>query len=454
MAFAVQARWAEALALAERDQVAAAEARAADEATTAKAVNEFFCRDVFGRVNPLLIGDRELKVRTVLDEVAPQIEARFAARPLAEATVRHAVGDAYLGLGELTKARPQLERAFALRLQGLGDLNADTLLSQARLSLALVMFGDFHRSRSLAEVAVQNARLALGDDHPVTLTLQLTLGTILGGKAEAEEHMAAAEAGMSRLYGRDDPQALAALALLAKIRAYNGRFDAAESDIRRGLEAQARMPEGVAAVGVRGHFTYRLGDLEFHRGHYTQAAAAYARAIDDFANVFGEDNPTFTGNIRFMRGIALQLAGRYAEAADALAEAEASYLKKLPPNAPNVVLVPPFIARCFLAIGRGPEATAKVRAVVADVDRLERSDWEGVYAHAVLGACLTAEGKYAEAEPHLLAAHQGLAANPDPVPPGARPIVTDINRWTAELYEAWGKPEEAAKWRAQLQGLQ
>jgi serine/threonine protein kinase len=453
VAFAVQARRAETLAVAERDQVAAAEARAADEAAEAKAVNEFFCRDVLGRANPLLFGDREMKVRTILDEITPQIESRFGSRPLAEATVRHAVGDAYLGMGEMARARPQLERAFAIRQQLLGDRNPDTLLTQGGLALVTGIFGDHKRSRSLAEEAVQKARKALGDDHPVTLKLRSIWGNYLVGKIEAEEHLAAAEAGMSRLYGRDDPWTLLTLSLLAKARTYIGHFDAAEADIRRGLQAQARMPDGLTAISLRGHFTYRLGDLEFHRRRYLQAADAYARAIDDFAKVWGEDNPGFTSNVRLCRGISLQLAGRYPEAVAALAEAEASYLKKLPPNAPNAVGARAFLARCLLATGHRAEAIAKARAAIegADADALLLGELEEAYPHAVLGACLTAEGKYAEAETHLRAAHKVLAANQAPVSPGYRPMLTEIDRWTAELYEAWGKPDEAAKWRKELE---
>jgi serine/threonine protein kinase len=197
VAFAIHARRAEAEAVADRDRAAEAEARAADEAATARSVNEFFCRDVFGRANPLQAGDPDLKVRTALDEVAPRIDSRFAGRLLAEATVRDAVGDAYLGLGEMAKGQPQLERAFAIRHQELGDCDPDTLLTQARLSLVTGMFGDPKRARSMAREALQKAQAALGEDHPVTLELQLNMGTVLGARTEAEEHFAAAEAGMS-----------------------------------------------------------------------------------------------------------------------------------------------------------------------------------------------------------------------------------------------------------------
>jgi tetratricopeptide (TPR) repeat protein len=65
-----------------------------------------------------------------------------------------------------------------------------------------------------------------------------------------------------------------------------------------------------------------------------------------------------------------------------------------------------------------------------------------------LGASLSGQAKYTEAEPLLLKAYEGLAerarANPDP----AR--ATNMQQTAAQLiqlYEAWGKPTQAAEWR-------
>jgi tetratricopeptide (TPR) repeat protein len=115
--------------------------------------------------------------------------------------------------------------------------------------------------------------------------------------------------------------------------------------------------------------------------------------------------------------------------------------------------VRPYLARCLLATGRRAEATAKARAAVEGAAALGRFDLTAMYANTVLAACLTGDGKYAEAESHLLAAQKCLA-DPVTVLPGMRPLVADYFRWTAELYEAWGKPDEAAKWRARLKAWQ
>jgi hypothetical protein len=61
-----------------------------------------------------------------------------------------------------------------------------------------------------------------------------------------------------------------------------------------------------------------------------------------------------------------------------------------------------------------------------------------------IGGCLIKLKRYREAEEHLLVAYAGLKA--------ARGEQHDLTRRTVsrliELYEAWGKPDQAAPYRA------
>jgi tetratricopeptide (TPR) repeat protein len=69
-----------------------------------------------------------------------------------------------------------------------------------------------------------------------------------------------------------------------------------------------------------------------------------------------------------------------------------------------------------------------------------------VYTESLLGECLTGLGRYDEAERLLLHAYPLLrdqpGADPEPTLAAARRLV--------KLYEAWGKPDEAARWRTHL----
>jgi hypothetical protein len=76
------------------------------------------------------------------------------------------------------------------------------------------------------------------------------------------------------------------------------------------------------------------------------------------------------------------------------------------------------------------------------------NDWRTAEARSLLGEALTGLERYEEAETYLLAGHASLDES---LPAGRRtqklpPAVERLVR----LYDAWGKPEKAAEWRAKL----
>ncbi len=62
------------------------------------------------------------------------------------------------------------------------------------------------------------------------------------------------------------------------------------------------------------------------------------------------------------------------------------------------------------------------------------------------GACLTKLERYEEAQEHLLAGYEGLKKAQGKEHKQTRKALQRL----VELYEAWGKPEQAAEWRAKL----
>ena len=72
--------------------------------------------------------------------------------------------------------------------------------------------------------------------------------------------------------------------------------------------------------------------------------------------------------------------------------------------------------------------------------------WRLAGSRADYGTCLIQQERYGSAEELLLAAHPVLSASLGPEHDRTRKAVTHL----VELYEAWGKPEEAAEYRALL----
>ncbi len=79
---------------------------------------------------------------------------------------------------------------------------------------------------------------------------------------------------------------------------------------------------------------------------------------------------------------------------------------------------------------------------------LGENHWRTAEARSLLGEALTGLERYEEAETHLLDGHAGLDAS---LPGGRRTqkLPSSIDR-LVRLYDAWGKPEKAAEWRAKL----
>ena len=75
---------------------------------------------------------------------------------------------------------------------------------------------------------------------------------------------------------------------------------------------------------------------------------------------------------------------------------------------------------------------------------LPKGHWGTANSESLLGACLAKQGRFAEAGPMLLASYEVIASAPGVPPIRVRQALGRI----VVLYEAWGKPEEAANWRA------
>ncbi|MHC4609135.1 MAG: tetratricopeptide repeat protein, partial [Planctomycetota bacterium] len=67
-----------------------------------------------------------------------------------------------------------------------------------------------------------------------------------------------------------------------------------------------------------------------------------------------------------------------------------------------------------------------------------------------LGTCLTALGRFAEAERELLEAYDSLRGQLGGGHPYTQKVVADL----IDLYEAWGKPAQAAEWKTRLDEIE
>ena len=107
----------------------------------------------------------------------------------------------------------------------------------------------------------------------------------------------------------------------------------------------------------------------------------------------------------------------------------------------------------LLQTRRHAQAEPILRECLAIFQKKEPEAWTTFHARSLLGGALLGQEKYADAEPVLVQGYEGLEAREGRIPRlYARHHVAEAGRRIVRLYEAWGRPEKAAEWRAKLAG--
>ena len=73
-----------------------------------------------------------------------------------------------------------------------------------------------------------------------------------------------------------------------------------------------------------------------------------------------------------------------------------------------------------------------------------------VWALCLIGAALLGQQKYAEAEPMLLRGYEGMKKREATIPANRKFYVAEAANRLVQLYDAWDRPEDAARWRQEL----
>ena len=96
------------------------------------------------------------------------------------------------------------------------------------------------------------------------------------------------------------------------------------------------------------------------------------------------------------------------------------------------------------------DAESSLRECLAIRERAQPELWSTFNARSLLGGSLLGQKKYAEAEPLLLSGFEGMKAREAKVPVKSKDRLPEALGRIIQLYEAVGKVDEAARWRAKL----
>lgn len=220
-----------------------------------------------------------------------------------------------------------------------------------------------------------------------------------------------------------------------------GDLDAAEQMLRENLDTTTRVlgadhPNAAAA-------TTSLASLMIARGDGAGAEVLLRKALEVNRRLFPNKPIEYVGNLNTLAA-ALELQRRLEESEAVLDECLRIARSNLRDDHPRVLTYTANMARVRIARGAGAATESSLRRVLGARQRFyPAADWRIAQAQSLLGAALMAQARYAEAEPLMIAADNGL----QPIAgPQARERLANRARLVS-LYGLLKRPQQADFYR-------
>jgi non-specific serine/threonine protein kinase/serine/threonine-protein kinase len=424
-----------------------AESEAREAAATAEYVSEFLT-SLFQVSNPSEARGNAITAREILDVGASKIRAELADQPEVQTRLMGTMGSVYKNLGLVEQANSLLVEALEQGRRVLEDDPSTIALILTELGDSQRMAGRYEEAESSALEALEIRRLALGEKHADTLRSISNLGLIRieqGRYAEAEPLFVELLALHRQVRGVDDNEIrLTTMHNLALVYRNRGRYEEAEPLWSEVLEARRRIlgddhPNTTATMG-------NLGMLYHDLRRYEEAERLMLETLANKRRVQGEDHPDVWVS---MNNLALLYSdmSRYDEAERLYGEVLEFVQSTYGEAHPGTIVSMGNLGDLYTTMGRYEEAERLLGTAMRNVENLfPRIHVVTGFTIRKLGRCLSGMRRFEEAETKLLEAHeiqtQAVGAGHDQT----KKVVKNL----VELYDAWGRPEKARRWREAL----
>ncbi|MHC4956377.1 MAG: tetratricopeptide repeat protein [Planctomycetota bacterium] len=380
--------WADAAALHDKAKAKAGEEDPAPEAVSAK--------------------DEGGRAIAFLEETLERQKAKLGPDHPDTCQAMHSLALAYQNAGKLDKALPLLESVVELVTAEFGPDHPNTVGATQNLAVAYWRGGRLDKSIPLFEKLLKHHEAAHGRQHLNTLSVVANLGVNYrdaGRLADAipllDEARRAAKEHSQLAWVTGELHAAYDIAF----KTWLGLADPALAAKRwpvliRSLETEAGADHAATLMAMN-----NLGYALARSRQFADAEAMLKKTIEREVRVLGEGHLMLL-QTRTNLGEMYQLQERHAEA------------EKL------------------------------LRQCLAEREKKEPNSFRLASTQSMLGRVLAEQKKFAEAEPLLLAGYKGLKENAGKTPDWGKYYLPDTLEWLAQLYEDWGKKDEAAKWRS------
>jgi eukaryotic-like serine/threonine-protein kinase len=446
---AVRATQAEKDTRAERDRALEAEKLASEEKQNAEASLRFLLTDVLEQADPWQQPKSDLTVRALLDQAAARLEANQNMPPLVKASIRRTMGSVYYGLWELMTAEKQLREAYELQKEYAGENNRETLTTAYKLGMLYWIQSDYAQAEPLYVRVVEGRRQLLGEEDRDTLAATNSLANMYKYRDESERALPLLTKALEtsrRVYGENDWLTLMLSRSLGSAYVVGGQYAEAEQILVPTLNnsPDKRNPNTLIVESVLATLYYEMGRLD-------DAERLGLHAYQLRKEVLGELNAhtlyseALLANIYIAKG---QLDKARPLWSDFRKEAHAQQ-DRLPPF---VIWRVGEVGLALLKQQQFAESETFLRFYLDLAGKKHPPGWRRSNAVSALGECLLGQKDFAKAEPLLKEGYEGLLKHQAKTPASFRQSqLTDALQRLVRFYEGAGTPDEAARWRKELE---
>jgi tetratricopeptide (TPR) repeat protein len=365
-------------------------------------------------------------------------------------TSQHRLALAYKAQLKFAEAEALYKEVLAVRATKLGPNHLDTVATKDMLAVLYHSRGEYALARKLTEEVLAIRTSKLGADHPDTLTTRHHLAELHHAQGNLSLAMAQYEevlAVRASKLGADHPRVLSIRQDVATLYRDRGQFDLAEAQYKEVLAAR------IARQGTDHPDTlYCRNNLAVLYHVMNRLDEEIALKEETVRRAKATGHPAALG---MQAGLAAAYcdARRFDDAVPLLEEVH----RRATDNR-DLAWVGNALLTAYVKAGRAAEAVALARGQAkAARGHFPADSPQLAAALAPPGQALFEVGAYAEAESLLLDNYRGLRRTADEATVPSKDqqlLLRDSVTRLVHLYDAWGKVDEAAKWRKELEATQ
>ncbi len=356
---------------------------------------------------------------------------------------------------QLDKALPLLEETLELSKETLGPEHPDTLTRMGALALAYREGGQLDKSLPLAEATLTLMTESLGPEHPHTLTALTTLAVIYDESGQTDKALPIYEESLKRtrsVLGPEHPDTLNAVNNLAiayqeaqKFEKSLPLFEELVTLSQRVLgEKHPKTALAMANLGVNYRDVGRLAEAVtmLERAHDARVLSGVRTALLETYVAAGERQKT------------VAIVGEFVAVAH----------EQMQADGPELAGALTSLGKTLLDVKAHKEAEPLLRESLTIRTKAEPDAWTTFDTSSLLGGALAEEAQliqdgdtrvattqYADAETLLVQGYEGLKQRAEQIPVEGKIRLVEALERLVQFYEAAEKPDEAAKWRGELE---